>query len=314
MRREVLEGLSRASKELSPKYFYDERGSRLFEEITRLPEYYLARAERALLERWMRPWVAELRPRSLVELGAGSARKTRVVLDAMRAEGCGEVFVPMDVSAEFLLETAKSVRAEYPGLRVEPEVMDMTAAESVTLEIPTPTLYALLGSTLGNFYPPEAVELLGRVRSWMKPGDALLLGVDLRPGSGKSVDVVEAAYNDAQGVTARFNLNVLRVLNRELGADFDLEGFEHRARYDPAEGRIEISLRALEDQTVHFPGSVIVSLEKGEEIRTEVSCKYDRASLAALAEPAGLRIHRWAQDEEDRFALVEVRLDIGPGV
>lgn len=304
MRREVAQGLSRPQKEISPKYFYDTRGSELFEDITHLEEYYPTRTERGLLETWSGPWVEEIRPAGLVELGAGSARKSRILLDAMRRTGSGRVYVPVDVAADFLEDTARSLRAEYPGLTVAPAVADFTARLSLPLTPPRPTWYALLGGTLGNFDTGPAVELLARVARRLRGGDVFLVGVDLRPGPNKSVERLEAAYNDARGVTADFNLNALRVLNRELGTDFDLDSFRHKAFYDAAHGRIEMHLVSLRPQLVRIPDCGMVAFREGESLRTEISCKHDRASLERLLSAADLRVARWQEDEEGLFALV----------
>ncbi|HEV2147276.1 MAG TPA: L-histidine N(alpha)-methyltransferase [Longimicrobiaceae bacterium] len=300
MVEELRDGLSRPQKELPPKYFYDVRGSELFEEITRLPEYYPTRTERALLERWMPEWEGALRPRALVELGAGSAAKTRVVLDAMIATGGGGTYVPVDVSADFLAETAAALRDEYPSLEVVPAVADLSGETELPGGLPEPTLFAFLGSTIGNFTPEEAVALLRQVRRAMRPDDRFLLGVDLRKDPAR----IEAAYNDAQGVTAEFNRNMLRVLNHEAGADFDPEAFEHRAFYDRGEHRIEMHLVATAPQTVHVPGVGEVRFAAGESIRTEISCKHDRASVDAMFAAAGLAVERWETDLEGLYALV----------
>jgi L-histidine N-alpha-methyltransferase len=295
---DVSAGLARSQKELPPKYFYDARGSALFEEITRLPEYYLTRAERALLLRSARPLVGELRPRTLVELGAGSAAKTRILLDAMRATGCGEVYVPVDVSAEFLEATAGQLRAEYPGLRVTPAIADIGHELGLPNHLPRPILFAFLGSTIGNFDEPSAHELLLRLRAAMAPFDRLLLGADLR----KDHAVLEAAYNDSGGVTAAFNRNVLQVLNRELGADFHPARFAHRAFYDADQHRIEMHLVSTVDQTVRIPGVGDVRFENGESIRTEISCKYDRRAIARLLRGARLGLEHWLA-KAGEFAL-----------
>src|SRR5512147_256872 len=225
MLAEVAAGLAAPQKELSPKYFYDQRGSELFEAITRLPEYYPTRTERALLEGWMPELMAQLGTRTLIELGAGNAEKSRIILDAMRATGLAELYVPIDVSATFRSETASQLRREYPGLTVEPAIADISVELNLPRRMPRPALFAFLGSTIGNFYPPAAIRLLARVRAAMGPGDRFLMGVDLR----KDIARIEAAYNDSQGVTAEFNRNMLLVLNHELGADFDPRTFEHRA-------------------------------------------------------------------------------------
>jgi L-histidine N-alpha-methyltransferase len=298
--REVSDGLAAPQKELSPKYFYDHRGSELFEEITRLPEYYPTRAERAILEAWMPALIFRLGTRTLVELGAGSAEKSRVILDAMRVAGTGECYVPIDVSATFLSQTAARLRAEYPGLVVEPAVADISEELNLPRRILRPALFAFLGSTIGNFYPPAAIRLLGRVRAAMQPGDRFLMGADLR----KEVARLEAAYNDSRGVTAEFNRNMLRVLNQELGADFDPEAFEHRAFYDTETHRIEMHLVSIRAQTVSVPGIGEIPFRHGESVRTEISAKYDRESVGALFQAAGLRIDAWQTDPEDLFALV----------
>ena len=290
--------MMRRQKELPPKYFYDERGSELFERITKLPEYYLTRAERALLEDHARAIVDVFRPRTLVELGAGSAAKTRILLDAMRAVGCLEEYVPIDVSAEFLQDTARQLRREYPGLRVVPAVADISDSLGLPERLPRPVLFAFLGSTIGNFDAPAARSLLGRVRHAMRPFDRLLLGADLR----KPSRVVEAAYNDSRGVTASFNRNMLRVVNRELGADFDVGSFTHRAFYSPERHRIEMHLVSTREQVVHIPLVGEVHLAKGESIRTEISCKYDRPSVRRLLRAASLQLERWIADD-GRFAL-----------
>jgi L-histidine N-alpha-methyltransferase len=279
--------------------FYDQRGSELFEAITELPEYYLTRAEQALLESHARGWIDTIRPRALVELGAGSAAKTRVILDAMRAEGSGASYVPMDISAGFLEQTAVELRREYPGLRVVPVSADFTRSVALPPSLPRPALLTFLGSTIGNFTAPEAVALLRRVRDAMAGGDRFLLGTDLR----KDVAVLEAAYNDSRGVTAEFNLNVLRVLNRDFGADFNLDDFRHRAVYDQGEQRIEMHLLALNQQTVHIPRVGDVALREGETIRTEISCKYDRASVTEMVAAAGLELVEWVESPGGVFAL-----------
>jgi L-histidine N-alpha-methyltransferase len=298
--RDVAFGLSRPQKELSPKYFYDRRGSELFDEITRLPEYYLTRAERALLDCWSGPLMAAIRPASLVELGAGSADKTRLLLDAMVYAGSGEVYVPIDVSAEFLEDSAARLRDEYPTLGIEPLIGDITDPIDLGDDLPGPAIVAFLGSTIGNFDPASARRLLRNISRAMRPGDRFLLGADLR----KNPAVIERAYNDSQGVTAEFNLNVLRVLNRELGADFDLGAFEHRAFYDRGCHRIEMHLVSTDDQIAHVPGIGDVAFAGGESIRTEISCKYDRATLAEMLGAAGLGIDRWITDAAETYALV----------
>jgi L-histidine N-alpha-methyltransferase len=300
MLAEVAAGLSAPQKELPPKYFYDQRGSELFEEITRLPEYYPTRTERVLLKGWMPTLIPQLGTEALVELGAGSAEKSRIILRAMRAAGKSGVYVPIDVSASFLNETATRLRREFPGLTVEPVVADIAENFDPPRALPHPALYAFLGGTIGNFYPPAAIRLLSRVRAVMAPNDRFLMGVDLR----KDVRRIEAAYNDSQGVTAAFNRNMLLVLNRELGSNFDPAAFEHLAFYEPVTHRIEMHLVSTLEQEVRVPGIGMVSFAAGESIRTEISCKHNRNSVAELFAAAGLRIEIWRPDPEALFALV----------
>lgn len=306
MLAEVREGLARPQKELSPKYFYDQVGSLLFEEITRLPEYYLTGAERELLLQCTHWLVTSSGCRTLVELGAGSASKTRILLDAMQRAGRGSTYMPIDLSATFLAETAGVLRIRYPDLHIMPVIADI----SRDFRLPKhegPVLFALLGSTIGNFDEMHATRLLRRIRGQMEPADAFLLGLDLRKGTRE----LEAAYNDVQGITARFNLNILQVLNRELGADFDLSSFSHRAFYDEHLHRIEMHLVSSRDQVVTIPGIGRIPLTRGETIRSEISCKYDRAAVEVLFEAAGLAIAEWHTDEHQRFALVLGRIREG---
>jgi L-histidine N-alpha-methyltransferase len=288
---EVWDGLHREPKELSPKYFYDQRGSELFEEITRLPEYYLTRAERGLLHAVAPTLVAT----TLVELGAGNAEKTRILLDAMSGL---TTYVPVDVSATFLADTAEQLRAEYPRLRVSPIVADITHGAPAAPA--RPALYAFLGSTIGNFSDDDAVTLLSRIRARMKGGDRLLLGADLV----KDHATLDAAYNDSRGVTADFNRNILYVLGRELGVDFHPELFEHLAFYNAEAGRIEMHLMATRDLCISIPDAGSIYVRHGESIRTEISNKYDRRRLTAILGAAGLRVTMWNVDERHGYALV----------
>lgn len=299
MREEVTAGLGAPQKALSPKYFYDERGSELFERITRLEEYYPTRTERELLVRHVPDWILAHEPASLVELGAGAADKTRTILDAMHRAVDEPVYVPIDISGDFLDRVARRLQEAYPDARVRPLVADITDGFHLPDDLPRPALFALLGSTIGNFPRDEGVELLRRVRAEMDPGDRFLLGFDLQ----KDVGILESAYNDAAGVTAEFNRNVLRVLNRELGADFDPGAFRHRARYCDADERIEMHLEALRPCTVTIPDAGTFRFEQGETIRTEVSCKYRRDTIEQMFHHAGLALERWAR-REPGFALV----------
>ncbi|HYH80680.1 MAG TPA: L-histidine N(alpha)-methyltransferase [Longimicrobium sp.] len=305
MLAEIREGLGRAQKELPPKYFYDERGSELFEEITRLPEYYLTRTERALLAERIPDWIWEMCPKSVVELGAGSAEKTRIVLDAVRDAVGFAAYVPVDVSADFLEASALKLSGEYPTLDIVPVVADMTADFALPPDLPHPVLHAFLGSTIGNFAPDEAVSLLRRVRRRMHGGDALLLGVDLR----KDPAVIEAAYNDAAGVTAEFNRNMLRVVNALAGADFDVDAYEHRAFYEPELHRIEMHLVPATPQTVTIPGVGEIHVAAGESIRTEISCKHSRESVDAMLAAAGMTVMRWETDADGLYAILTAAPD-----
>lgn len=307
MLAEVRRGLTAPQKELSPKFFYDRRGSELFERITRLPEYYPTRDEIRILEGPARDRVRRLAPASLVELGAGSARKTRLLLEATLAVREQPLYVPIDVSASFLEETARTLRADYPGLRVEPAVADFTRPFRLDPCVARPALVALLGGTIGNFAPPADRDLLRRVRTLLEPDDRFLLGVDLRPGPEKPTSRIEAAYDDEEGVTAEFNRNVLRVLNRELGTEFDPEAFEHRAFYDEAEHRVEMHLVARERQTVRLPDGTVVRFEADESVRTEVSYKYDREAVEEMLRAAGTAVTDWMTGPGDRYALVLAR-------
>ncbi|MEO7503125.1 MAG: L-histidine N(alpha)-methyltransferase [Gemmatimonadaceae bacterium] len=296
--RDVRRGLAMPQKELDPKYFYDDRGSELFEQITELPEYYLTRSERSLLLAEVPGIVAAMLPRALVELGAGSATKTRIILDAMQDSGAAQQYVPVDVSRDFIEDTATRLREIYPQLEVTTAVGDFTRE----LKLPwleRPTLFSFLGSTIGNFESESAIRIVRRITAQMCPGDKFLLGADLR----KDPAVIEAAYNDHAGVTAEFNLNILRVLNRELGANFDLSSFRHRAFYDRNLGRIEMHLDSDCEQTVVIPAIGTVSFNQGESLRTELSCKYDKESVNALFEHAGLRLDQWITGEDEVFAL-----------
>lgn len=302
---DLARGLALPQPELPAKYFYDERGSRLFEEITRLPEYYLSRAERGLLAGPGAGWIARAAPGTLLELGAGAAEKTRLLLDAMLRGGGAGVYLPVDVSEGFLHDAAARLRRRYPRLAVVPLACDFTEPFAIPAEAPRPAMHAFLGSTIGNFAPAAAARLLRDAAARMAPGDGFLLGVDLR----KDPRVIEAAYNDAAGVTAAFNLNILRVLNRRAGTDFRPEAWEHRAFYAAEQHRIEMHLVARHRQTVHAPEGGPWHFGAGESIRTEISCKHDRESATAMLQGAGLRVTRWADD--GRFALVLAERDGG---
>jgi L-histidine Nalpha-methyltransferase len=301
MARDVRSGLTAELKELAPKYFYDERGSQLFEQITELDEYYPTRAERSILAARSAEIVAAAgAPRCLVELGSGSAAKTRHLLSAMREAGCLRTYMPVDISEEITHETARLLVDEYPGLAIRGLVCDFEHHLERIPDEDGGRLIAFLGGTIGNLYPTARREFLTRLTSLMEPGDRLLLGTDLVKETGR----LEAAYDDASGVTAEFNKNVLRVLNRELGADFDLDAFEHVARYDAAEARMDIRLRSLAEQTVQLDGlDMEVTFAAGEEMRTEISAKFTHARLRDVYAEAGLEMTGWFTDPADDYAL-----------
>lgn len=284
---DVLRGLSATPRRLPSKYFYDRRGSELFEAITRQPEYYLTRIELALLEACGAEVAAAVGPRAhVVEYGSGSGRKTRRLLEALEDP---VAYTPIEISRSALAESARRLDREFAGLEVLPVLADFT--RPVPLPAPSRAAASVLvffpGSTLGNFTHAESVRLLRAMRDTMGDGGAALLGLDLE----KDPAVVEAAYNDAAGVTAAFTLNLLHRLNRELGADFDPAGFAHRARYRREEGRIVTTLESLRDQVVHVAGRRF-AFGRGEEMEVEQSQKYSDARIAALAGEAGLRVDR----------------------
>lgn len=301
---DVRNGLARTPRELPPKLFYDERGSELFEEITQLPEYYLTRAERSLLEQRISEIIAAVKPCSLVELGAGSATKTRIILDEMRRSGCAECYVPVDVSKDFLEATGIQLRADYPDVRIQPLVSDITEP-FVLPPLTSPTLVAFLGSTIGNFPREQAVRLLSHIASEMGSADRFLLGADMI----KDPAIINRAYNDSRGVTAAFNLNILERLNRELGADFPITDYEHHAFYSSDQHRVEMHLIARRAHKVTIPEIGEISLEKGESIRTELSYKYDRTILEDILCASGLKIDKWMPASDDSFALALARAE-----
>jgi L-histidine N-alpha-methyltransferase len=302
MVRDVREGLTKVPKELSPKYFYDERGSQLFEEITQLPEYYLTRAERLLLEQRIPEIVAAVRPCSLVELGAGSATKTRLIIDEMRSSGCAKYYVPIDVSKDFLEATAAQLETDYPDIQITPVISDITEPFALP-PLAGPTLIAFLGSTIGNFPRGPAIRLLSHVARSMSQSDRFLLGADLR----KDPQIINRAYNDSKGVTAAFNLNVLQRLNRELGANFPVSAYDHKAFYSSEQNRVEMHLVARSAHKVVIPEIGEIQFREGESIRTELSYKYDRPTLEDILGAAGLVMEKWMPAGDGSFALALAR-------
>jgi dimethylhistidine N-methyltransferase len=296
MRREVLDGLMGMPRRISPKFFYDRRGSELFEAITRTPEYYPTRTELALLERHGGEMAALLgRACLLVELGSGSSRKIRLLLDALQPAA----YMPVDISRDFLLDAAHELAADYPQIEVHATCADYSQG----LELPwcpaaLPRAAFFPGSSIGNFEPQQARCLLAHVARALGPGGHLLIGVDLQ----KDPAIINRAYNDAGGLTAEFNLNLLARINRELGADFNLDGFSHHAFYNSAAGRVEMHLVSLKRQQVHIDGEHI-DFYRGDGIHTENSYKYTLEDFHRLAAEAGFAPVKVWTDEDNLFSV-----------
>jgi len=303
LRADALAGLSSSPKQLPPKWFYDERGSELFEQITRRPEYYPTRAERAILGERAAEIAAVTRARTLVERGSGSADKTTLLLDALRGQGTLRRYVPVDVSEAALRAAGHRVLSAYPDLAVQAVMSDfeehlgLSAAPSAGSGA---RMVAFLGGTIGNLLPAQRARFLESLRAQLGSGDTLLLGTDLV----KDAATLIAAYDDAAGVTAAFNKNVLTVLNAELDAEFDLDAFEHVAVWDSREEWIEMRLRSRSDQTVKLAAlGLAVAFDAGEEMRTEVSAKFRREGVQAELAAAGFEMRAWWTDAAHRFAL-----------
>ena len=299
----ALTGLTATPKSLPPWLFYDERGSDLFEQITALPEYYLTRTERAIFatcaDEIFRALAA---PVTIVELGAGTAAKTGLLLRAAALRQGIVLYQPIDVSAS-ALQAADATLAAIPGLRIQPHVANYITEPYAILREPQHKVLALyIGSSIGNFAPPEAASILRTLRAQLTPGDALLLGTDLAPGPHKPVATLLAAYDDAAGITAAFNGNILVRLNRELDTDFDLDAFAHSARWNAAQSRMEMHLESRIAQTVHVAGHSI-AFAAGETIHTENSYKFTAAALDALLTSAGFATTRTFHDPAHTFAV-----------
>jgi L-histidine N-alpha-methyltransferase len=299
LRADVRVGLTATPKTLPPKYFYDARGSELFDEITRLPEYYPTRAETAILEASAAE-IAELsRCESLVELGSGTSAKTRILLHAMLDGGTLREFVPFDVDPAVLTGASAALGEEFPGLRISPVVGDF---ERDLGSIPSSgrRMIAFLGSTIGNLEPSGRADFLAEVAAALRPGDCFLLGTDLV----KDATRLRLAYDDAAGVTAEFNRNVLRVVNTELGADFAIEDFEHVAVWDATNEWIEMRLRSVREQQVTIRDlDLTVTFAAGEELRTEISAKFRPDTIEADLAAAGLKTMRFWTDPDGDFGL-----------
>ena len=296
---DVRRGLTRHPRTLPPKWLYDDAGSRMFDEITRLPEYYPFTAERSILEQHAAEIATASAATTLVELGSGTSEKTRLLLDAFTATGQLARFAPVDVSEQVLRESADQIAQRYPGLEVEAVVGDFTL-HLAQLPRGGTRMVAFLGGTIGNLYLEERRAFLGALADVLEPGDSLLLGTDLV----KSADRLIAAYHDRGGVTEEFVRNSLRVLNRELGADFDLDAFSYIPFWDAHMERMDLRLRSETPQLVKIPGAgLVLDLAVGEEIRVEISTKFRVSKIAAELEQAGFAVTRvWTDDPAD-FAL-----------
>ncbi|OYP13786.1 L-histidine N(alpha)-methyltransferase [Streptomyces sp. FBKL.4005] len=296
LRADVLHGLTVTPKWLPPKWFYDARGSELFEQITELPEYYPTRAEREILATRSAEIAAASGARTLVELGSGSSEKTRYLIEALPRLAA---YVPVDVSESALTQAGRALIEERPQLEVHALIADFTAPLALPAT-PGPRLLAFLGGTIGNLLPAERAEFLASVRALLAPGDGLLLGTDLV----KDEEALVRAYDDAAGVTAAFNKNVLAVVDRELGADFDPDAFDHVALWDAEREWIEMRLRSRTAQTVKVPAlDLAVDFAAGEELRTEVSAKFRKEGVTGELAGAGLELTHWWTDAQGRFAL-----------
>ena len=299
LRRDVAHGLAQQPKSLPPKWFYDAAGSDLFDQITRLPEYYPTRAEAQILRARAAEIAATSGADTLVELGSGTSEKTRMLLDALREGGSLRRFIPFDVDSSVLEAAGAAIETEYPGIEITAVCGDL---EEHLGKIPGGgrRLVAFLGSTIGNLTPGPRAEFLASVAQMMQPGDTLLLGTDLV----KDTDRLVRAYDDSAGVTARFNRNVLTVVNRELGADFDTDAFEHVALWNADEERIEMWLRSTRDQRVRIAAlDLEVDFTDGERMLTEVSCKFRPSGVEEELAAAGLRRTHWWTDEAGDFGL-----------
>jgi L-histidine N-alpha-methyltransferase len=297
---DVRQGLARPQKAIPSKYFYDERGSRLFDRICDLPEYYLTRAEQALLEQYAREILATARPTDLIELGSGSARKTRALLDAAEAEGLPLCYHPFDVCEPMLRSSGEALLEAYPWLEVHAIVADYDRHLD-RLPIGRRRLVVFLGSTIGNYTPERTTEFIDAIAAELRPGELFLLGADLV----KPREILEAAYDDGAGVTAEFNRNILRVVNRGLGADFRPEKYTHVAFFDPERSQIEMHLRSEEEQIVSLRElDLQITLRPDETIHTEISRKFTEEGLRELCRDSGFRMIRLYTPRNRAFALV----------
>ncbi|MEE2707684.1 MAG: L-histidine N(alpha)-methyltransferase [Planctomycetota bacterium] len=306
-RDDVVRGLSCDHKRLPCKYFYDQRGSALFEAICELDEYYLTRTELAIMDRSVKEITSKFGTDvMLIEFGSGSSRKTRMLLDHLRDLAA---YVPIDISRDHLMQTAADLATAYPRVELLPVCADFSKPFQLPSASRTPlrNIVYFPGSTIGNFRPDDAVALLSRIAAMCGAGGGLLIGIDLKKDTG----VLEAAYNDSAGITAQFNLNLLLRINRELGADFDLDRFQHLATYNQSRGRIEMYLASRCDQTVTL-GEHQFEIANGEAIRTEYSHKYDVGQFDRMANAAGFCLRQCWQDELARFGILYFEVQADP--
>ncbi len=302
---DVLDGLTRPFKELPPKHFYDARGAELFDRICELPEYYPTRAERSILEHNATELARLTGAAELVELGSGTAAKTRVLLDALHAAGTLQRYVPVDVTESMVRDCAIELTGEYPGLQVHGVIGDFERHLDQVPPAVGPRIVAFLGGTIGNFPPGSRRRVLREIARLLGPEDYLLMGTDLV----KDPRILQAAYDDTQGITAEFNRNVLRVLNRELDADFEPDDFDHVALFDAEHEWIEMRLRARREHTTIVRDlDLPVHFDAGEEMRTEISAKFTAERLEGDLLASGMELVRWLTDPEELFALTLSRV------
>jgi len=301
LREDFYDGMLHPPRSLPAKYFYDQVGSSLFDKICDSPEYYPTRTESRLLKEISSELIGLVKPGCITEFGSGTARKTRFILDACQNIRCHPVYNPVDVCAEVLVESSEDLRKQYDWLTVNPLVGDYTMGFLNFPHLSDRNLFVFLGGTIGNFSETDSLRFLSELRQAMSEGDSLLIGAD----RVKSPKILHAAYNDAEGITAKFNLNLLNVLNRRLGASFQIENFAHYALYNPITCQIEMYLMSMQQQTVEF-NSIDESIlfGKGDCILTEVSRKFTRESLESLMVSAGFQVRKHFEVNKPEFSLV----------
>lgn len=307
LNQDIIKGLTQSQKTLPPRYFYDDRGSELFEQICELPEYYPTRTEAGILRENAEAIALLTGPCEIVELGSGSSTKTRILLDAYQKLGSSLHYLPIDISAGILINSAKDLLTDYPTLKVRGLVSTYELAlELLKTSVVPSRMISFLGSSLGNLTPKECDIFFSQITEALQPGEYFLLGIDLH----KSKEILEAAYNDSQGVTATFNLNMLQHLNRKFEANFDLQNFEHLAFYNEELHQIEMHLKSKKSQTVRLRGlDLTFNLEEGETIRTEISRKFDLKEMRGYLRTKGLSTVQFWTDEQQLFGLILCQLE-----